>query len=306
MVTCNGIDYAYIYNVQGDVIALVDSTGAKVVEYYYDAWGKVLSKTGTLATTLGTLNPFRYRGYVFDEETGLYYLRSRYYNPNRCRFVNGDALLASVGSLANRNSYAYCDNNAINCKDDNGKAGLSIALLCGIGSSKLAEILLGATAALYVADTWQRTMQALHQQSSQARIKEIASQYAVRSVENDLSAIARRYKILECSLAAAAMAEYLRDHNEEAMVIEIYNEVRGGIVSDTWGPNEAISTTGYHVGIEYKGRVYCNVHPGGLPTEEWLHDFHGRSSLWHVERTPVSEFHGQRIREGMQYESYWQ
>ena len=113
MVTYNGIDYAYIYNVQGDVIALVDSTGAKVVEYYYDAWGKILSKTGTLATTLGTLNPFRYRGYVFDEETGLYYLRSRYYNSILGRFVNAD-------SLAVKNLYAYCKNNAVMHSDHSG------------------------------------------------------------------------------------------------------------------------------------------------------------------------------------------
>ena len=54
---------------QGDVIALIDSNGKKGVEYKHDAWGRVLSKTGTMASTLGTLNPFRYRGYVYDEET---------------------------------------------------------------------------------------------------------------------------------------------------------------------------------------------------------------------------------------------
>ena len=75
---------------QGDVIALIDSNGKKVVEYKYDAWGRRLSKTGTMASTLGTLNPFRYRGYVYDEETGLYYLRSRYYNPEWARFLNAD------------------------------------------------------------------------------------------------------------------------------------------------------------------------------------------------------------------------
>ena len=64
-----------------------------MVEYTYDAWGNPIDKTGTLAATLGTLNPFRYRGYVFDEETGLYYLKSRYYNPVWGRFVNADAVL---------------------------------------------------------------------------------------------------------------------------------------------------------------------------------------------------------------------
>ena len=70
VVLFNGTAYAYLYNLQGDVIALVDANGSKVVEYKYDAWGNPLSKTGTLATTLGTLQLFRYRGYVFDEEIG--------------------------------------------------------------------------------------------------------------------------------------------------------------------------------------------------------------------------------------------
>ena len=69
-----------MYNLQGGVIALIDTNGTWVVEYRYDAWGKPIGKTGPLATTLATLNPFRYRGYVYDEETGLY--------PTLCRFVN--------------------------------------------------------------------------------------------------------------------------------------------------------------------------------------------------------------------------
>ena len=72
-------------------------SGPLVVEYQYDAWGKAISMTGSLAETLGKRNPFRYRGYVYDEETGLYYLRSRYYNPTVGRFVNADV---SIGHIA--------------------------------------------------------------------------------------------------------------------------------------------------------------------------------------------------------------
>ena len=73
MVTYNDVDYFYVYNLQGDVVALIDANGTQVVEYVYDAWGYPISKTGSLAATIGTLNPFRYRGYVYDEETKLYY-----------------------------------------------------------------------------------------------------------------------------------------------------------------------------------------------------------------------------------------
>ena len=72
VVVYNGVSYAYVKNLQGDVIAILDEAGNVVVSYAYDAWGAPIGKSGTLAETLGTLNPFRYRGYVFDEKTGLY------------------------------------------------------------------------------------------------------------------------------------------------------------------------------------------------------------------------------------------
>ena len=70
MVTYNDVDCFYVYNLQGDVVALIDAGGTQVVEYVYDAWGNPISKTGSLAATIGTLNPFRYRGYAYDGETG--------------------------------------------------------------------------------------------------------------------------------------------------------------------------------------------------------------------------------------------
>ena len=87
MVAYNDVDYFYVYNLQGDVVALIDANGTQVVEYSYDALGNPISKTGSLAATIGTLNPFRYRGYVYDEETGLYYLRGRYYDSRLSRFT---------------------------------------------------------------------------------------------------------------------------------------------------------------------------------------------------------------------------
>ena len=73
MVTYNDVDYFYVYNLQGDVVALIDANGTQVVEYGYDAWGNPISKSGSMVATLGTENLFRYREYVYDEETKLYY-----------------------------------------------------------------------------------------------------------------------------------------------------------------------------------------------------------------------------------------
>ena len=95
------------------MLGLVDSSGTEVVRYVYDAWGKVLATTGTLASTVGAIQPFRYRGYIYDTETGLYYLRSRYYNPTWGRFLNADVLIEG-------NLFAYCGNNAISREDSNG------------------------------------------------------------------------------------------------------------------------------------------------------------------------------------------
>ena len=74
----NGTQYYYIKNLQGDVVAIANSNGTILVEYAYDAWGDVISVTGTEAATLGAINPIRYRGYYFDTDTEFYYLNSRY------------------------------------------------------------------------------------------------------------------------------------------------------------------------------------------------------------------------------------
>ena len=120
MVTYNDVDYFYVYNLQGDVVALIDADGTQVVEYVYNAWGNPISKTGSLAATIGTLNPFRYRGYVYDEETGLYYLRSRYYNPVWKRFINADVSLGNADELFAHNVYAYCINSPLVLTDQDG------------------------------------------------------------------------------------------------------------------------------------------------------------------------------------------
>lgn len=115
----NGIPYTYLYNLQGDVIALVNSIGVKVVKYYYNAWGSSTSKTGPMASTLGTRQPFRYRGYIFDEETNLYYLESRYYDPNSGRFNSADTFIRG-------NMYLYCENQPITRLDPSGEDAYDI------------------------------------------------------------------------------------------------------------------------------------------------------------------------------------
>jgi RHS repeat-associated protein len=116
----NGAEYYYIYNAQGDIIGLFDKTGTQVVSYTYDTWGKLISITGSLKDTVGVLNPYRYRGYRYDTETGMYYLQSRYYNPDWGRFINADEITATTGELLSGNMFAYCKNNPANMSDEDG------------------------------------------------------------------------------------------------------------------------------------------------------------------------------------------
>ncbi len=155
-VVYNGTTYYYLRNAQGDIVGIVDTSGNTVVSYAYDAWGKLLSTTGTLASTLGVYNPLRYRGYFYDTETGLYYLMSRYYNPSWGRFINADttAVLTASPDKANwdKNLFAYCDNNPVMRKDDGGQFWHIIAgaLIGGIANAAMTAICGGDLASIGV------------------------------------------------------------------------------------------------------------------------------------------------------------
>lgn len=119
--TYNGAVYYYEKNAQGDIIGLVDTNGDEVVSYLYDSWGKVRSVRGPAALTIGIKNPFRYRGYYYDTETGLYYLQSRYYNPDLSRFIsNDDPSYTNTNNILSSNLYIYCYNNPIMFIDSEG------------------------------------------------------------------------------------------------------------------------------------------------------------------------------------------
>ena len=108
-----GTTYYYVHNLQGDVIALTDANGAIAVEYEYDPWGKMTYFGGPYMASIGLANPFRYRGYFYDSETGFYYLNSRYYDPNTGRFLNADGYISTGQGLTGCNMFAYCGNNPI-------------------------------------------------------------------------------------------------------------------------------------------------------------------------------------------------
>ena len=136
----NGTMYYYVYNLQGDVTHIIDSTGAIKGTYQYDAWGKILNLSSL--TAIAQANPFRYRGYYYDTESGLYYLNSRYYNAEWGRFINADGYIYTGQGITGYNMFAYCGNNPVNCYDPNGEAFLT-ATICGIAVWKIAAAFIG-------------------------------------------------------------------------------------------------------------------------------------------------------------------
>lgn len=149
----NGIDYYYRKNLQGDVIAIHSASGTCVATYAYDAWGKHLAirdgngnAVDASTAHIANINPFRYRGYYFDRETNLYYLQTRYYDPDTGRFLNADAVdyLGEGEELRGYNLFTYCSNRPIHLSDPTGKflcaaIGATVGFLFGAATALAQE-----------------------------------------------------------------------------------------------------------------------------------------------------------------------
>lgn len=123
----NNATYFYMRNLQNDVVSIMDSSWNTVVEYQYDSWGRLLGITGSLKDTVGVYNPLRYRGYYYDTETGMYYLRSRYYDPEIQRFISADeedVLGINQGNTNQYHLYLYCLNNPVLRADEDGNISI--------------------------------------------------------------------------------------------------------------------------------------------------------------------------------------
>jgi RHS repeat-associated protein len=118
-----GSDYYYLYNGHGDVVQMVDRNGNVVNNYQYDEWGNILVSNETVS------NLFKYAGEVYDQETGLYYLRARYYDPAMGRFINEDSYEGQVINPLTMNLYSYCHNNPLLFTDPSGHTPANLSNL---------------------------------------------------------------------------------------------------------------------------------------------------------------------------------
>ena len=158
MLKYNGVLYSYIRNLQGDIVGIVDASGNLVVEYKYDAWGRKVSISGSLSGGLGALNLFRYRGYIYDEETNLYYVSNRYLIPEIGRFLLPDSCnnLGLNTDFSTLNLYTYCGNNSVAHQDQNGNCWF-IAFAIGIATQYAADIVGNIMDGKTGSDIWRTT-----------------------------------------------------------------------------------------------------------------------------------------------------
>ena len=136
--------YYYVKNLQKDITKIIDETGKEVVSYIYDAYGNIVSTKGSKKDTIGKINPYRYRGYYYDIETQLYWVSSRYYSPELCRWISPDSIeYLDPQSINGLNLYAYCGNDPINKYDPTGHFGI-----WALVAITAASMLIGGTAQL--------------------------------------------------------------------------------------------------------------------------------------------------------------
>ena len=154
---CDGNGYFFIKNTQHDIIGIVNESGSVIAKYVYDAWGNhiVCNPNGTpntMSTFIGNINPFRYRGYYYDFETGLFWCNSRYYNPEWGRWISPDSIeYLDPSSINGLNLYAYCGNDPVNYYDPSGCIALEITL--GWGAVELVKAILIALGVVVAAGT---------------------------------------------------------------------------------------------------------------------------------------------------------
>ena len=130
--------YYYLVNAQGDVSAILDSSGKLAASYDYDAWGNCTVYDSSDAA-IGDLNPLRYRGYYYDAETGFYYLQSRYYDFANCRFINADTFATTdANGFLSANMFAYCENNPVSNSDSEGEFPIQVVAAAVSGVVNLA------------------------------------------------------------------------------------------------------------------------------------------------------------------------
>lgn len=219
----NSVPYYFIKNLQGDVIAIVDKDAQTVARYTYDAWGVPEVKFDSSDCKIATINPFRYHGYFYDEETGLYYLLSRYYNPDLGRFINADSIewLGTNERIIETNIFVYCKNDCVNLSDEVGFGGID-TLLSVLNSSIdiLAKII------DMIGNSYNKERKALENSVKLLTKKQSRQLSNIKSLQKETGKLSKRlgwigYGITFLTLVIGFAASYSTGRNLATSLIEL-------------------------------------------------------------------------------------
>ena len=288
----NGARYLYIKNIQGDVMAIANSAGTIYARYEYDAYGRVVSVTdgngndvSSQPNHIANVNPIRYRGYYYDTESGLYYLKSRYYDPVTCRFINADGYISTGQGLLSTNMFAYCGNNPVNRKDPTGQFWITALIVTAV--AVVCTVALSGCSAQPTSDVG-AAKPYVDMPGSDDPTSPNCYAYAISSPVNE-----------QPGGTSGRIPTKWNDVNDVGKSVEADLKAKGYTVREISGPDAKVYDNEFKIALrvgtqpyaynQYTGQLYYDYHfMRQTNTGQWAekHGYGGPSVLWDAGMTP--------------------
>ena len=283
-------DYFFEKNLQGDIIAIYTENGTKIGSYTYDAWGNCTISTESGTTTIQkrivrTLNPFRYRGYYYDTETGFYYVSSRYYDPKVGRWINADGFVSTGQDIIGYNMFAYCGNNPVNRKDPTGQFWITALIVATVAVA--CTIALSGCSAQPTSDVG-AAKPYVDMPGSNDPTSPNCYAYAIGSPVNE-----------QPGGASGRIPQKWNDVYDVGKSVEADLKAKGYTVREISGPNAKVHGNEFKIALRvgtkpyaynrYTGELYYDYHfMRQTSTGQWAekHGYGGASILWDAGMTP--------------------
>ena len=280
--THNGTLYYYVTNLQGDVTEILDSAGYIIAYYVYNGWGEL---SGGMNTPIGTLNPLRYRGYVYDDETRFYYVSSRYYDPEIGRWINADGFVSTGQDITGYNMFAYCGNNPVNRKDPTGQFWITALIVTAV--AVVCTVALSGCSAQPTSDVG-AAKPYVDMPGSDDETSPNCYAYAIGSPVNE-----------QPGGTSGRIPTKWNDVNDVGKSVEADLKAKGHTVRKISGPDAKVYDNEFKIALRvgtqpyaynpYTGQLYYDYHfMRQTNTGQWAekHGYGGASILWDAGMTP--------------------
>ena len=252
--------YLFEKNAEGDIIAVYKNNGTKLVSYEYNAWGAIINRqfygASGEAVEVDQMNPFRYRGYFYDIQSGMYYLNSRYYDPEIGRFINADGYVSTGQGLVGNNMFAYCGNNPVIYKDLSGQFFVPILIVGGLA---IGGILLFSGCSAQPTSDVGAAQPYVEMSGSDDPTSPNCYAYAIGSPVNE-----------QPGNISGRIPTKWNDVNDVGKSVEADLEAMGYTVRKISGPNSKVYNNEFKIALRVGTRP-CAYNPY---TDEWYYDYH--------------------------------